>query len=223
MFVGHYGVAFAIRARTPRLRLGVFFIAVQLLDILFAVFLLTGIEHIQIVQSPTSHALYDVFHFYDIPVSHSLVGGLIWSVIAAIVARVWLPWKESCLIGIAVVSHFFLDIPMHPNDASHPADLHIAGANSLGIGLGLWYHPGLAVAIELCTFLAGVALYVIAMRTVRPRLWVLIGVLSALAVLPLFIPAKSTVTTFAVQILFMTILIACWANWADVRRQSSFI
>ncbi len=38
MFIGHYGVSFASKGVAPRTPLGILFLAVQLLDVLFAIF-----------------------------------------------------------------------------------------------------------------------------------------------------------------------------------------
>jgi hypothetical protein len=215
VFIGHYGVAFALKAKAPRLRLGLLFIAVQALDIMFALFLLFGFEHMRVAANTSSHNLYDIFQLYDMHLSHSLLGSLGWSAMTVLLARLLLPWKESLFLGLAVFSHFVLDIPMHPNDAHHPADLRIAGHSSPGIGFGLWNHPAMAVLAELSTFLLGVTIFARAMWPLRPRFWVLISVLAIFAVLPLFIPPKGTEVSFAVQILVLTGWIAFWANWVD--------
>lgn len=214
VFIGHYGVAFAIKAKVPRLRLGLLFLAVQALDIMFALFLLFGFEHMRVVPN-TSHNIYDTFQLYDMHLSHSLLGALGWSAITLLLARLRLPWKESIFLGLAVFSHFVLDIPMHPNDAHHAPDLRIAGHGSPGIGLGLWNHPLFAVLAELSTFLLGAAMFARAMWPLRLRCWVLISILATFALLPLFIPPSGTEVSFAVQILAMTGLIAFWANWVD--------
>jgi hypothetical protein len=215
VFIGHYGVAFALKAKAPRLRLGLLFIAVQALDIMFALFLLFGFEHMRVVATTSSHNLYDIFQLYDMHLSHSLLGSLAWSALTVLLARLLLPWKESMFLALAVFSHFVLDIPMHPNDAYHPADLRIAGHGSLGIGFGLWNHPALAVLAELCAFLLGVTIFAQAMWPLRPRCWVLISVLAMFTLLPLFIPPKGTEFMFAIQILVMTGLLGFWANWVD--------
>jgi hypothetical protein len=44
MFVGHYGVAFAVKTPRNKIPLWVLFVAVQLLDCLWAPFVLLGIE-----------------------------------------------------------------------------------------------------------------------------------------------------------------------------------
>jgi hypothetical protein len=220
MFIGHYSVAFAVKERAPSLRLGVLFIAVQALDILFASFLLIGAEHMRVVPNPPSGGIYDAFQLYDMPLSHSLAGAVTWSIAAIFIARIRLAWSAATWLGFAVFSHFLLDIPMHPNDALHAADLHVAGANSPGIGLGFWDHPYLAVATELATFWLGVLIFARSYWPFRPRMWLMIISLSILAILPLFVPSGGTVNQFAVQILAVTFLIAMWAAWVErtVRR-----
>jgi hypothetical protein len=44
MFVGHYGVSFALKTMDERIPLWVLFIAVQLLDVVWAPLILLGIE-----------------------------------------------------------------------------------------------------------------------------------------------------------------------------------
>jgi len=43
MFIGHYAVAFAAKRAAPRTSLGTLFLAAQFLDLLWPVFLLTGV------------------------------------------------------------------------------------------------------------------------------------------------------------------------------------
>jgi hypothetical protein len=53
MFVGHYGVSFAAKRVAPMIPLWALFIAVQLLDVFWAPFVLLGIEKVRIVLTPT--------------------------------------------------------------------------------------------------------------------------------------------------------------------------
>ena len=58
MFVGHYGPSFAANAldQDKRLPLWLLFIAVQFVDILWAIFVLLGIEKVRIVPGITAAA-----------------------------------------------------------------------------------------------------------------------------------------------------------------------
>ena len=47
MFLGHYGVAFALKRAEPKLSLGTLFLAVQLADLLWGIFLLLGWERVE--------------------------------------------------------------------------------------------------------------------------------------------------------------------------------
>ena len=148
MFIGHYGVSLAAKRYDPRIPLGVLFLAVQVLDVLFAIFVLSGIEKLKIVPGFTAYNPYDL---YWMPYSHSLVGALGWSVVAAVVcllAARRLPPRArgaaAAVVGAAVFSHFLLDVPMHTPDL--PLSL---GAGSPKIGLGLWNHRDAALAAEL--------------------------------------------------------------------------
>ncbi len=94
MFIGHYGVALASKRVSPRLSLGVLFLAVQLLDVLFSLFVLAGIEKLRIVDRFTAYNPYDL---YGMPYSHSLLGAAAWSVLAALAwwaSRRHLPSRE---------------------------------------------------------------------------------------------------------------------------------
>src|SRR4051794_35618272 len=68
MFLGHYGVALALKRAEPKLSLGTLFLAVQLADVLWGVFLLLGWEHVRVVPGFTAATPLD---FYDYPISHS--------------------------------------------------------------------------------------------------------------------------------------------------------
>jgi hypothetical protein len=158
MFVGHYGVAFAAKRVRAKLPLGLLFLAVQFLDVLFAVFVLLGIEKLRIVHGFTAINPYDL---YWMPYTYSLVGALVWSVAAG--GLFWrasgrLPPRErgvaSAVLAAAVFSHFVLDVPMHtPDMALWP------GAGAPKIGLGLWNHRPASILAELVVLVAGGWIY----------------------------------------------------------------
>src|SRR6185503_5233022 len=97
MFVGHFAVGFLAKRAVPRVSLTYLVLCTQLLDVLWPVFILTGIEHARIVPGITAASPLDL---YDFPWSHSLVMSLVWSALAA---APWLGrrrWREAAAIAI---------------------------------------------------------------------------------------------------------------------------
>ena len=218
MFIGHYGVSLAAKRYNPRIPLGVLFLAVQLLDVLFAIFVLLGIEKLKIVPGFTAYNPYDL---YWMPYSHSLVGALGWSIAAAgvcLLAARRLPRGAragaAAVVGAAVFSHFLLDVPMHTPDL--PISL---GAGSPKIGLGLWNHRGGALAAELVALGIGGVLY---LRATRPksrgfaRATAAFGVALVLTTLATpFMPDPSSARAFAFQALALYLVLAALAGLVD--------
>ena len=76
MFVGHYAASLALKRYEKRASLGVLFIAVQFVDIVFFPLVLLGIERLNIVESFTQSTHFELEYM---PYTHSLVAFLIWS------------------------------------------------------------------------------------------------------------------------------------------------
>lgn len=148
MFVGHYGVSFAAKKVEQSIPLWVLFLAVQFLDILWAPFILLGIEKVRIVPGITASNPLDLYYM---PYTHSLVAALLWSCAGALayqfVAR---PARRraSAVVGFAVFSHWILDFVVHR------PDLPLYG-NSVKLGLGLWNTPALAFGLEAALLFGG--------------------------------------------------------------------
>ncbi|HEY2796580.1 MAG TPA: hypothetical protein VGK26_01710 [Thermoanaerobaculia bacterium] len=222
MFVGHYGVALASKKPAPRLSLGLLFLAVQLLDILFALFVLLGIESLRIVHGFTAYNPYDL---YRMPYTHSLLGALLWSAATTLVALASLRRLRSrdrriaaLLLGAAVFSHFLLDVPMHTPDL--PLGL---AADSPRIGLGLWNHRWAAVMAELLVLAGGAAVYLRATRARSRRAALGAGAFAVALVLitvatPLM-PDPPSDRAFAVQALVLYGVLAALAEWVDRSRE----
>jgi membrane-bound metal-dependent hydrolase YbcI (DUF457 family) len=218
MFVGHYGVSFAGKKPAPRLSLAVLFLAVQLLDILFALFVLLGIEKLRIVHGYTAYNPYDL---YWMPYTHSFLGALLWSAATALVTLVAARHLRSRdrriaagVLGAAVFSHFLLDVPMHTRDMPLGFD-----SSSPKIGLGLWNHPVAAVAAELLVLAAGLAVY---QKTTRPKSrgygiasTVFAVALALIAVATPLMPDPPSDRAFAVQALAMYGILAAAAGVID--------
>jgi len=166
MFVGHYSVAFACRTERNKIPLWVFFVAVQFLDYIWATLVLLGIEKLRVIKGFTEGSMLDsYFH----PYSHSLITAVIWSVVAAFVYKT-ICSRHGCLysksapsiIGLAVFSHWILDL------IAHPRDLAIYD-NTWKVGFGLWNYRDPEFALEIALLAGGIVLYLArnAMPTIR--------------------------------------------------------
>lgn len=149
MFVGHYGVSFAAKKVEQSIPLWVLFIAVQFLDVLWAPFVLLGIEKTRIVPGFTASNPFDLYYM---PYTHSLVAAIFWSCAGGLayqlVAR---PARRrvSVIIGLAVFSHWVLDFIVHRPDLP-------LYDNTAKVGLGLWNAPVLAFGLEAALLFGGI-------------------------------------------------------------------
>lgn len=152
MFVGHYGIGFAAKRADPSIPLWVLFIAVQLLDVAWAPFVLLGIEKVRIVPGITASNPLDLYYM---PYTHSLAAALLWSLGAfacyrfAVAASSKMP---ALVVAAAVFSHWVLDFLVHRPDLP-------LYDNTAKVGLGLWNLPVLAFALEIMLLFGGMWLY----------------------------------------------------------------
>lgn len=115
---GHYGPSFAAKAldKERRIPLWLLFLAVQFVDILWAIFVLLGIEKVRIVPGITAASPLDLYYM---PYTHSLVGALGWSLLAFFACQM-IPQlrgvRTGCLVAGAVFSHWILDLIVHRPD-----------------------------------------------------------------------------------------------------------
>lgn len=152
MFIGHYGPSYAAKAKAPAIPLWTLFIAVQLLDVFWAIFVLTGIEKVRIVPGFTATNPLDLYYM---PYTHGLPGALGWSILAAVAWRLWKgPTAKgaAAIIGAAVFSHWILDLVVHNPDLPLWGDRH-------KVGLGLWNYPIVALCLEIAVVVAGLTAY----------------------------------------------------------------
>jgi membrane-bound metal-dependent hydrolase YbcI (DUF457 family) len=118
MFVGHYSVAFAVKSESNKVPLWVLFVAVQLLDLLWAPFVLLGIEKMRITPGITAANPLDLYYM---PYTHSLVGALSWSALAFVIYKLASgrnsPYGAAVIVAVAVFSHWVLDLIVHRPDS----------------------------------------------------------------------------------------------------------
>ncbi len=208
MFVGHYSVSFAAKTTEKRIPLWLLFIAVQLIDVLWSIFVLLGIEKVRIVPGITASNALDLYYM---PYTHSLLGVLCWSVLAYVVCQMAprLRGKRTGLIlATAVFSHWILDLIVHRPD--------LALYDSVGkMGFGLWNHRGAAFALEMAVLFGGAAmLYRTAVH--RGRLIGFVILLTALQIFGTFFfpppPSDRAAATTALVLYVVLALIAWWVE-----------
>jgi len=153
VFVGHYGAAFAVKRVDPSIPLWVLFLAVQLLDVFWAPFILLGIEKVRIVPGITASNPLDLYYM---PYTHSLLAAVLWSgggaVVYGLVTRTPLARQTAVWVAVAVFSHWVFDLVVHRPDLPLYDD-------TAKVGLGLWNLPGPAFALEAALLFGGMWLY----------------------------------------------------------------
>ena len=212
MFIGHFGVAFAAKPLAPRTSLAVLFLSAQLIDLLWPMFLLLGLEHVRVDPGNTVVTPLD---FYDYPVTHSLAGTLAWAFgLASFVYAMVRDRAVAFIVGALVASHWFLDLMVHRPDLPLWPD-------GPKYGLGLWNSLPATVALEVTVFAVGIALYLRTTPAGGTRrhlaLWSLVGFLLLVQVGNFFGPPPPNATAIAWVGMAQWLLIA-WAAWADRTR-----
>ena len=153
MFIGHYGVGFFAKALRRDIPLWVLFIAVQLIDVFWACFVMLGVERVRIVPGITATNPLDLYYM---PYTHSLVGVLGWSAAGFAAYRLFsrspFASRAALLVALAVLSHWFLDLIVHRPDLPLYDD-------AAKVGLGLWNLPALSFLLEAALLFGGIYVY----------------------------------------------------------------
>jgi len=215
MFIGHFALGFAAKPIEPRLSLGVLLAAPQLLDLLWPVLVLAGIERVEIAPGNTAFTPL-AFTYY--PWSHSLVASLVWSLLLGAVLRAsGASLRASVIAGTLVVSHWILDF------VSHRPDMPL-WPDGPRVGLGLWRSVPATLSIEIIMYAAGVFLYA---RSTRAKDRVGSGAFWALAVFLFLVyvanavgPPPPSATAVAASALALW-LIPLWGVWIERHRSAS--
>src|SRR5216117_3942549 len=153
MFVGHYSVAFAAKSEKNRIPLWVLFVAVQFLDYIWATLVLLGIEKLRVIKGFTAGSMLDsYFH----PYSHSLITAMAWSGVAALLYKtIWRAKASSSaavIVGLAVFSHWIIDLIAHTRDLAIYDD-------TWKVGFGLWNYRDPEFALEIALLAGGIIVY----------------------------------------------------------------
>lgn len=209
MFLAHVGVGLAGKRAAPDVSLATWIAAVQLVDLLWPIMLLLGLEHVRIAPGITAVTPLD---FYDYPITHSLVGGLTWAAVFVVVysvTRRQRTTRTAMLLAGGVLSHWVLDV------VSHRPDMPVLPHGPY-LGFGLWYSIPATLAVELTMFALGIAVYLRGRPGVAKRVsfWLLIAFLFTVYLGSVFGPPPPSVHMLAVTGLGLWLLIP-WSAFVD--------
>jgi hypothetical protein len=214
MFIGHFGIGLAAKKLAPRTSLGTLFFAAQFLDLIWPIFLLLGLEHVCIAPGITKMSPFD---FYDYPISHSLLTAAGWSVlVGGVYYAVRRTSRSAWIVGLAVLSHWVLDLLVHRPDLP----LWPSGPK---VGLGLWNSWVLETVLEVALFAGGLWIYLDVTRSRdgigRYAFWALMALLFFGWVATLTAGAPPDMRSMAWGALTMWMVVP-WAWWADKHREA---
>jgi membrane-bound metal-dependent hydrolase YbcI (DUF457 family) len=154
MVAGHFGLAAGIKKIAPRLPLWSLLLATFFLDVVFIFFAASGLEKI-IPVDPANPNAYggSLIHAYY---THSLVGALLISAIAGLLAGWRWGKRGGYVIAGVVFSHWILDLLVHrPDLPILPGNL----GNLPLLGFGLWQYPAISAVLELILVIGGTWFY----------------------------------------------------------------
>jgi hypothetical protein len=213
VLIGHLAVGFAAKRVAPRASLGVLMTAPILLDLLWPIGLLLGIETVRIAPGDTA---FTPLQFVSYPWTHSLLMSVVWGALFALLYRGRTgDARAAWVIALGVVSHWVLDW------VSHRPDLQLAPGWPLRVGLGLWNSRAATLAVELAMFAGGLAIY-LATTCARDlaghlSLWSFVAVMLLLYFVNLVGPPPPNEQTLKIAA-FVEWLFVPWVFWIDRHR-----
>jgi len=226
MFIGHYVAGLAAKRVAP-VSLGLLFLAVQFLDLLWPTFLLLNIEQATINPQPNATVPL-LFTYY--PYSHSLVKAIVWSLLFGVIY--WFfkrNTRNAIILGLCVFSHWILDLIVHLPDL--PLSL---GNNAPKAGLQLWNYPVVENIVEGAIFIIGLLLY---LRSTKAKnkvglygFWGLVLLLILVHLANIFSPPPTSINAIAwgAQGMWLFVLLAFWVDknrtseWKAIEQQSLY-
>ena len=131
MYFGHYAVATAVKAKKPETPVMPIFLATGALDIMNGLFIMAGIDKVTANLNTKPYLYFDLSY---IDWDHSLLMGVVWSVLAGLLA--YLFYQKDRRLGLLTMgvafSHWLLDLPLHNGDmALYPG-------SAIKLGWGWW-------------------------------------------------------------------------------------
>lgn len=139
MYIGHYGVAYALKAKNRQIPLWLLFISVQFIDLLAFILIIFGIERIHYTGN-NNPFLRTVIEY--LPYSHSLSFNLIYALITFLLFWKFINLSWGIVLSSALLSHWFIDLLFQKNNLPLYFD-------SFKVGFGLWDFPLFSIFCEI--------------------------------------------------------------------------
>lgn len=212
MFLGHFAVALACKRVAPGPSLGTAVMAAQWADGIWPVFLLVGIERLEIRPGVTAVTPLD---FVAYPYSHSLVADIAWAaVFAGVYGTLRKDWRGAVWLGALVLSHWVLDVVAHRSDMP-------TWPGGPRLGMGLWNSVPATLVVEATLFALGAWIYLRSARA-RDRLgqvlfWAFAATLAIIYLASVFGPPPPSAHAVAITGLLGWLFVG-WAYWIDRHR-----
>lgn len=213
MFIGHFGVGLAAKKIDSKPSLGTFFLASQFVDLLWPLFLIIGLERVQIDPGNTA---FTPLNFIYYPFSHSLLADLIWAVLfGSVYFAIRKNVKTALLLGGVVLSHWVLDL------FTHRPDLLLIPGFEEKVGFGLWNSVILTIVIEGAIYILGIWYYLRLTKSLNKTgnwaMWSLFVFLAIVYIFNVFGPPPPSVESISYAGLSLWLIVA-WAYWIDRNR-----
>lgn len=204
MFVGHYGPSLGLRRASGGVPLWILFLAVQFVDVLWSILIMAGVEKVRITPGFTASSPLDLHYM---PYTHSLTASMGWAFLLGWLASlVWLR-RGGIAVGLCVISHWILDLPVHVADLPLWGDAH-------KVGLGLWDRPVIALVLEAGVLFVGTAVYARHARS-KAAVWIFAIVMLAIQMSSFVAAPPEEPAQFALMALSSYLLIAAGAWFVE--------
>jgi hypothetical protein len=210
MFVGHLAVAMTGKTASRGTPLVWFVAAANLVDLIWPLLLLAGVERVRIDPGNTA---FTPLAFESYPWTHSLLMGAAWGIALAALSRQFgVTPAAARIVAALVVSHWVLDF------ISHGPDLPLVPWSDTRYGLGLWQSIPATFAVESLMWIVGLALFLRGRRPLgiqgQVALWSFVLVSTALWAFSPFSPPPPSEQAVAWFSLFGWSILP-WAVWIE--------
>lgn len=211
MLVGHYAIGLFAKKIAPKASLGGFLFAAMAADILWCVFLLAGVEH---VEFTSGRGAGQYFRAGNIELSHSLAMDLLWAALLGAGVFLFTRYaRGAVIVFFAVLSHWVLDV------VAHRPDMPIGLGSGPKIGLGMWTSIPITLLVEGGFWILALIVYarshVFSSRTRIWWLWVGSLILTVIWYGNIAGPPPANPRSAPIVSLFIFSISVVWAYWID--------